>query len=106
MIGMLRFTVEDFENDYARMKEYIESYDYEFSTSHYTCSVKESEETIDDQIPKYIYVVLMINGMKFRTLTFETSGFTDGNIFYNERNGELSETEEKLLFYIYNYRPE
>lgn len=105
MIGMLRFTIEDFENEFTKMKKYIESYVDVSSVSSYTCLVRQSEEK-SNNVPDYLYVDLLIENKKFRTLTFESLFPVDGFVNYIEKNGELSESEKNLLFFIYNYRPE
>ena len=102
---MLRFTVEDFENEFAKMKKYIESYVDISGISSYTCSVVQSEEK-SNNVPDYLYINLLIENRKFRTLIFEALFPVDGIVNYFEKSRELSESEKKLLFYIYNYRPE
>lgn len=105
MIGTLRFSVKDFENEFIKMKKYIESYVDVSGISCYTSLVRCSEEK-SNNVPDYLYVDLLIENKKFRTLTFESLFPVDGFVNYIEKNGELSESEKNLLFFIYNYRPE
>lgn len=105
MIGYLRFTVENFEVEFAKMKKYMESYIDMLGVSSCTCSIRQSEEK-SNNVPTHLYVDLLIENKKFSTLTFEATFPVDGIVNYLEQNGELSESEKKLLFYIYNYRPE
>ena len=103
MIGFLKFTVEDFENEFANMKKYMDSYADVSGSSTYTCLVRQSEET-NHNIPNYLYFDLLIDNKKFSKLVFEAMYIIDQhhvNYIEKNENKKLSELEEKLLYYIY-----